>query len=279
VTDECIHGFERELCDICAPRKREGVADGMPSTAARSVTTRRRPSNRKPESLRSTPALARDSAAVAVAAQAAATPVPEFSTQRAYHWTHVSNLPGILEAGALQAGATPVLDVSSEATRALRASVTTASGQPVAAHVPFSLSPHATAWDAVRTGAEGYEWSDAAREARAIDFVMLVVPVASLGDDFVVTEGDAAVEGVRAAAGLDDASSMVRRFSLKDPDLLGPEVLVPGSVPFSSVTLVGVPNDKVRDAVKETLAELGAEAPRVAVYPPWFRPAPVVEAV
>jgi hypothetical protein len=45
------------------------------------------------------------------------------------------------------------------------------------------------------------------------------------------------------------------------------------------VTLVGVPNDKVRDAVKETLAGLGSAAPRVAVYPPWFRPAPVVDAV
>ena len=279
MTDECIHGFERELCDICAPRKREGAADGMPSAAARSVTTRRRPSNRKPESLRSTPALARDSAAVAVAAQSAAAPVPEFSTQRAYHWTHVSNLPGILESGAIVAGATPALDISSEATRALRASVTALSGQPVAAHVPFSLSPHATAWDAVRTGAEGYEWSDAAREARPIDFVMLVVPVAALSDDFVVTEGDAAVDGVRAAAGMDDASSMVRRFSLKDPDLLGPEILVPGSVPFASVTLVGVPNDRVRDAVKQTLADLGEAAPRVSVYPPWFRPAPVVEQV
>lgn len=275
MTDECIHGFERELCDICAPRKREGAADGLPSAAARSVATRRRPSTRKPESLRSTPALARDSAALAVAAQSASTPAPAFEKQRAYHWTHVSNLPGILETGALSAEAEPVVDVSSEATRALRASVTAASGQPVAAHVPFSLSPHATAWDAVRTGAEGYEWSDAAREARAIDFVMLVVPVASLGDDFVVTEGDAAVQGVRAGVGIDDASSMVRRFSLKDPDLLAPEVLVPGAVPFESVTLVGVPNDKVRDAVKQTLSVLGDAAPRVAVYPPWFRPAEV----
>ena len=60
---------------------------------------------------------------------------------------------------------------------------------------------------------------------------------------------------------------------------LGPEVLVPESGPFSSGTLVGVPNDKVRDAVKETLADLGDAAPRVAVYPPWFRPAPVVDAL
>nr|BFF15432.1 hypothetical protein GCM10025699_67350 [Microbacterium flavescens] len=191
--DECIHGFERELCDICAPRKREPQvdADGQVKT----LPTKRRAASRKPESLRSTPALARDSAASAVAAQSAMTPVPEFAQQRVYHWTHVSNLPAILESGELTAGAAPVLDVSSEATRALRASVTAASGAPVADHVPFSLSPHASAWDTLRTGAEGYEWSDAARTAKATDFVMLVVPVSALGEEFVITEGDAAVQG------------------------------------------------------------------------------------
>ena len=274
--DECIHGFERELCDICAPRKREPQvdADGQVKT----LPTKRRAASRKPESLRSTPALARDSAASAVAAQSAMTPVPEFAQQRVYHWTHVSNLPAILESGELTAGAAPVLDVSSEATRALRASVTAASGAPVADHVPFSLSPHASAWDTLRTGAEGYEWSDAARTAKATDFVMLVVPVAALGEEFVITEGDAAVQGVRAAAGLDDASRMVRRFSLADPDLLEPEVLVPTRVAFDAVTLVGVPNDKVRDAVKTLIADAGGHAPRVAVYPPWFRPSPVEQA-
>ncbi|GAA0963528.1 DarT ssDNA thymidine ADP-ribosyltransferase family protein [Frigoribacterium faeni] len=274
--DECIHGFERELCDICAPRKREPQvdADGQVKT----LPTKRRAASRKPESLRSTPALARDSAASAVAAQSAMTPVPEFAQQRVYHWTHVSNLPAILESGELTAGAAPVLDVSSEATRALRASVTAASGAPVADHVPFSLSPHASAWDTLRTGAEGYEWSDAARTAKATDFVMLVVPVSALGEEFVITEGDAAVQGVRAAAGLDDASRMVRRFSLADPDLLEPEVLVPTRVAFDAVTLVGVPNDKVRDAVKSLIADAGGHAPRVAVYPPWFRPSPVEQA-
>jgi hypothetical protein len=273
VTDECIHGFERELCDICAPRKREPLldADGQ----ARTLVTKRRAPSRKPESLRSTPALARDSAAVAVAAQSAARVAPAFASQRVYHWTHVSNLPAIFAAGELvpSADAAPVLDVSSEATRDLRASVTTASGAAVAAHVPFSLSPHASAWDVLRSGAEGYEWSDAARTAKATDFVMLVVPVTALGDDFVVTERDAAVQGVRSAAGMDDASSMVRRFSLADPDLLEPEVLVPHAVPLDTVMLVGVPHDKMRDRVKQLLVEAGGAAPRVAVYPPWFRPA------
>ncbi|MCJ0700386.1 DarT ssDNA thymidine ADP-ribosyltransferase family protein [Frigoribacterium sp. CFBP9039] len=271
--DECIHGFERELCDICAPRRREPQvdADGQVKT----LVPKRRAASRKPESLRSTPALPRDMAASAVAAQAAQTPVPVFSQQRVYHWTHVSNLPGILESGEIRAGATPVLDVSSEATRALRASVTAASGAPLADHVPFSLSPHATAWDTVRSGAEGYEWSDAARTAKATDFVMLVVPISALGDDFVVTEGDAAVQGVRAGVGVDDAAGMVRRFSLADPDLLEPEVLVPSRVAFDAVTLVGVPNDKVRDAVKNLVADAGGHAPRISVYPPWFRPSPV----
>ena len=273
MTDECIHGFERELCDICAPRKREPLldADGQ----ARTLVTKRRAPSRKPESLRSTPALARDSAAVAVAAQSAARVAPAFAAQRVYHWTHVSNLPAIFAAGELvpSADAAPVLDVSSEATRDLRASVTTSSGAAVAAHVPFSLSPHASAWDVLRSGAEGYEWSDAARTAKATDFVMLVVPVTALGDDFVVTERDAAVQGVRSAAGMDDASSMVRRFSLADPVLLEPEVLVPHAVPLDAVMLIGVPHDKMRDRVKQLLVEAGGAAPRVAVYPPWFRPA------
>ena len=145
----------------------------------------------------------------------------------------------------------------------------------MAAHVPFSLSPHASAWEVLRSGAEGYEWSDAARSAKATDFVMLVVPVTALEDDFVVTERDAAVQGVRSAAGVDAASSMVRRFSLADPDLLEPEVLVPSRVAFDAVTLVGVPNDKVRDAVKNLVADAGGHAPRISVYPPWFRPSPV----
>jgi hypothetical protein len=44
------------------------------------------------------------------------------------------------------------------------------------------------------------------------------------------------------------------------------------------VTLVGVPNDKVRDSVKALVADAGGHAPRVAVYPPWFRPSPVEQA-
>ncbi|NII51878.1 DarT ssDNA thymidine ADP-ribosyltransferase family protein [Frigoribacterium endophyticum] len=278
MTDECIHGFERELCDICAPRKREPLLDA--DGEVRTLTTKRRAASRKPESLRSTPALARDSAAVAVAAQSAAAPVPVFAQQRVYHWTHVTNLPSIIAAGALRPGAAaePELDVSSEATRALRASVTSASGAVLAEHVPFSLSPHASAWDVLRSGADGYEWSDAARAAKATDFVMLVVPVSSLDDGFVVTEGDAAVQGVRQAVGLDDAASMVRRFSLADPDLLEPEVLVPGGVPLEAVTLIGVPNDKMRDRVKRLFADSSDHAPRVAVYPPWFRPAEVATA-
>ena len=88
MTDECIHGFERELCDICAPRKREPLLDA--DGAGPDAVTKRRAASRKPESLRSTPALARDSAAVAVAAQSAARAGRLASRgQRVYHWTHV----------------------------------------------------------------------------------------------------------------------------------------------------------------------------------------------
>jgi hypothetical protein len=71
---------------------------------------------------------------------------------------------------------------------------------------------------------------------------------------------------------VDAASAMVRRFSLADPDLLEPEVLVPRAVSLESVMLIGVPHDKMRDRVKQLLVEAGGAAPRVAVYPPWFRP-------
>ena len=166
----------------------------------------------------------------------------------------------------------PALDVSSAATRDARAAVTTASGTAVAAHVPFALSPHSTKWDDVRTGATGPQWSDVARKARATDFVVLVMPTSALGDEAVVSDRDATLEGARFASGAAEATPLLRRVSIGDADLLEPELLVPGSVDLAAVTLIGVPNDKMRDQVKQLLADAGGVMPRVAVYPPWFRP-------
>ncbi len=52
----------------------------------------------------------------------------------------------------------------------------------------------------------------------------------------------------------------------------GLELLAGPSVPFSSVAVIGVPNDRARQQVKAILAEHGGHAPRVAVFPPWFVP-------
>ncbi|WP_423922110.1 DarT ssDNA thymidine ADP-ribosyltransferase family protein [Frigoribacterium sp. 2-23] len=252
---------------MCAPRQRPEALVADKATAVRSprtATSPRRPSTRRPESLRSTPS------------SSSSTPViptgPVFSALRAHHWTHIDNLESILEGGALRAGVVPAFDVSSVATRDARAEATTASGTAVAAHVAFALSPHSSKWDDVRTGATGAAWSDAARKARATDFVVFVVPTTALGDEVVVTDREATVDGARFATGAAEATPLLRRVSIVDADLLEPEVLVPGAVGLDTVTLIGVPNDKMRDRVKQLLVEVGGVAPRVAVYPPWFRP-------
>jgi hypothetical protein len=43
-------------------------------------------------------------------------------------------------------------------------------------------------------------------------------------------------------------------------------------VAFDAITLIGVPNDRVRDRVKRLLADSGGHAPKVSVFPPWFQP-------
>jgi hypothetical protein len=64
---------------------------------------------------------------------------------------------------------------------------------------------------------------------------------------------------------------MLRRLSVTG--LEAAEALSPVPVPLSSVALIGVANEPVRDRVREMLR--GASAtPRVAVYPPWFQPTP-----
>ncbi|WP_345375512.1 DarT ssDNA thymidine ADP-ribosyltransferase family protein [Frondihabitans cladoniiphilus] len=256
-----------EHCDICNPRVRE------PQPAAVSRAPRiPRTSPRKAQAPR-----LRDSGPATSAASG-----PDLISLRAHHWTHVSNLPSILASGALQAGATPELDVSTPALRESRAQATVAGaehgdfgGEPtsVASFVPLALTPSSAAWAEVRAGAEEDRWSDAARETRATDYVVLVFPVAALGTEFVVTDGDATGATTRSGAGIEAGGSLVRRASLTDPDLVEVELLVPDSVDLASATLIGVANDKARDRVKELIKAAKGASPRVAIYPPWFRPA------
>lgn len=264
MSDECIHGFPTELCDICAPRQRDASEPLTPTPRRTRITA----------NLRTVPGKE------AAPAHSLRSPVPDlpeardFASLRAHHVTHLDNLDDIVGASAILAAdaVTPVVDVSSPATRSVRAEAQAPDGSSLAAHVPFTLSPDALRWDELRTGAEGGRWSDAARRTKAIEYVMLVVPVSAFGDSVIIADQDADAEDVRFAVGTDAATNLIRRTDFTDPEMLGLELLAGPSVPFSAVAVIGVPNDRVRASVKAILADHGGYAPRVAVFPPWFVP-------
>ncbi|ROQ37399.1 uncharacterized protein DUF4433 [Frondihabitans sp. PhB188] len=258
---ECIHGLDIELCDICTPRKRD-EAQELPAPARRSPVSTAR-AVRAPSTLRTPKVKAPSDPAL---------PDVDLAAMRVHHWTHLTNLPAIIADGALRAVAEPELDVLSPEARTRRSEVTVPSGASVSAHVPFALTPDAASWDAVRHGAAGAEWSAAARATRATDFVVLVAPVKSVGDGFVFADGDAAAPLTRFAEGLEEGAKLARRASLADPELAQAEFLIPDAFDLAGVTLIGVPNDRARDEVKALLREYSGKAPRVAVYPPWFKP-------
>jgi hypothetical protein len=258
---ECIHGFELELCDICSPRLQP-----EPVKPVRAPRTAKPAVERRPVS---TPATRTPGSSSRVGEKSA---VP-FAAQRVYHVTHVRNLERIVTDGEIRAGVTPEVDISSAHTRELRSLATVRPGTQVSGHVPFYLTPNATRWNELRTGAEGVFWSDAAREARPSDFVALVTTMAGIGPDVVVADGDAVSPVTRFATGAEDGKALLRRTRADDPELQDAEVLAPESVPLSAVALIGVSNDKIKRRVQRLLAEAGGAEPRIAVYPPWFLPA------
>jgi hypothetical protein len=252
---ECIHGLEIPLCDICYPKAapekpRVGRAAAAPrATRAAAVKTSRKSVNA--------------------------------GDQRIYHVTHIRNLESIVSAGALAVDATPAVDVSSELTRELRMSAEVSPSASagldgagrhasVAEYVPFYLAPDAVLWEDLRGGAvDETRWSDAARKATPFDFVFLVSTVAALGDDAVIADGDAAATFTRFSTG-DGIQRTIEKLHDNEDARRNAEALAKHSFPFASVQLIGVANDRVRDRVRDLL---GAPAPKVAVYPPWFQPA------
>ncbi|MDQ1587987.1 MAG: hypothetical protein QOJ77_1152, partial [Microbacteriaceae bacterium] len=88
----------------------------------------------------------------------------------------------------------------------------------------------------------------------------------------VVTNGDAAHVLTRFGSTRDDNERMLRKLrSDEDSDaILAAEYLVPETLPFEFVTLVGVANDKARNEAKGIL-QSSAFSTKVAVYPPWFQ--------
>lgn len=248
---ECIHGFEEGLCDTCYPAKvPEPVKAVRAPSSGRTLKTVRHSGK---------------------SATATVSPMLNLVTQRIYHVTHERNLAGILEAGALTAHAAPAVDVSSPITRELRAAADLASGRTVADHVPFFLSPSAGRWDELKAGAIGPHWSDEARAASPLDYVILVSTAEAIGPDVVLADRDAAEHDTRIAIGLDAVAPAIRRVHSTDPDFHEPEVLAPDSFDFAHITLIGVANEKVRERVRAVLGKAGGHAPKVSVYPPWFQ--------
>lgn len=187
---------------------------------------------------------------------------------RVYHVTHLRNLPAILESGALVAGAEPVVDVSSDLARELRATAEVAPGSPVDRFVAFSLAPDSDTWAQLRGGAAEPRWSAAARASVPADFVVLVSTVAALGPDAVIADGDAAGTYTRFASGAEAERMLVRLHD--DPEArAAAEALAPDRVELSAIQLIGVAHEPARDDVRGMLAG-SPFRPKVAVYPPWF---------
>lgn len=251
---ECIHGFESGLCDVCAPRR-----PAEPRRAASAPRASRGPATRS-----STPGRAG-----LTAPRASRVPPFDPSQHRVFHVTHRDTLEWILDDGALRAGAEAPVDLSTPLIRELRASAPAGPERSVADCVAFALSDQASWWRDLREGAlDRSRWSEAARAARPADLVVLV---ARLGDlpGAVVTDADAASAVARLARTPEEIARTLARARAGSGALDG-EALVPGDVPFESVVLVGVANEPARDRVRELLAAAGHGDVRVALSPEWL---------
>lgn len=281
MNEECIHGLDGELCALCFPPAAP-VASTVP--AARAPRASRARTAEAPTALRTVVA------PITTGTAKTKRHDDNVGEQRIYHLTHIRNLPGILAADRLLADASeawetrPVVDISSSANRDARrqTQVSGVDGLAVADHVPFFLSPNALVWENIRAQSLDPRLSETAHDAAAFDFVILVSTVKKVLDaqtadtsatPFAVTDGDAAFTATRFGSTPDAADTLLRtlRADLDSDAILKAELLVPGEFPFGLITLIGVANDRVRDAVKPLLAA-ASHKPKVAVYPPWFHP-------
>ena len=274
MSDECIHGFVDGLCATCNPKP---VAET--AVAARSAT-RSRVSAPPRATVRSLRAAAR--------VPVGSAPADTLLEQRIYHLTHVTNLAGIRERRAVIAGAEPTLDLSPAELRIERRDTHVPGGSvsgssdsrgadaTLADFVPFFLSPDAALWQSLRAGLDHPRLSASARAADPLEFVFLVSTVRHVvAADQAFLIADRNVEGAttRFATTREDAERMLRRLR-SDADgsqLVDAELLVAEALPFESVSLIGVANDRVRQTVRDLLA--GSDfTPKISVYPPWFQP-------
>ena len=304
--DECIHGLEGELCASCFPKaapdpalvvkaprasraKLSSLRDPLPS-AMSATTAARTATKTTPRAAPKTAVVREPRTTAAARSSSARIAADNVGEQRIYHVTHVRNLAAIIAAGALFADANetltsrPEIDISTADTRAARRAARVAGdgSANVADYVPFFLSPNAAIWDSVRAGIADPRLVLDALGSTAGDFVILVSTVTTVltgradaieADEasVTITDGDAGAVLTRFAATAAGADRMLRLLRANpDSDALqNAELLVADEFPFELVTLVGVTNDKVRDAVKSLFAG-SAFRPKVVVYPPWF---------
>jgi hypothetical protein len=264
VSDECIHGFVDGLCATCNPKP-------LPETV---VASRPAARSRVASPPRATVRSLRAAARIPVGS----VPADTLLEQRIYHVTHLSNLPGVLAEGAIAAGATPQLDLSSFDLREERAEIVIpGSGElQLTDFVPFFLSPEAALWQSIRSGNDHPRVSPAGRAADPLDFVFLVSTVRHvIATEAMFVLADANAEGAttRFATTREDAERMLYRLRAESDTerLVNAELLVAGRLPVESVTLIGVANDKVRSVVRNALTGT-AFTPKISVYPPWFQP-------
>lgn len=262
---ECKHGFEGGLCDICFPR--EVKVDVTKPPTKRAAAARRPRAVTVPAGTTTKPR-PRGEGRIA-----AARPVVPLGSRRIYHVTHINNFASILHDVAIRAGAAPTVDLLSPEARERRSSTEVVPGEPVTAFVPFALSPDAAWWNLILTGAIDPTWSDAARKEAATQYIMLVGTVGAIGPDVIVSDRDPAHPLAKFGVGINAASALMRYALESDPELLEPEVLARGDYPLEEIVLLGLPNEPVRERVKQLIRESGETAPKLAVYPPWFQPA------
>lgn len=291
LNEECIHGLDGVQCALCFPKAAPEVTAATRPTRARAasrpVSLRSVPSNVPPAGVRFSTTHAPAAPRVAGAGKPAV--ADNVGEQRVYHLTHIDNLAAILESGRLFAdantawGARPAVDISSTETRdARRAARVDGDDSPaVASYVPFFLSPDSSVWNSIRAEMNDPRLSPAGKKADAYDFVLLVSTVKAVFDattsvehsqTVVVGEADAALATTGFGVAPEFAQQMLRKLRA-DPSsdaILTAELLVADSVPFGSVSLIGVANDKVRDAVRAILAPSGYST-KTVVYPPWFQ--------
>lgn len=261
MSDECRHGFDAGLCAICFPPK---VFE------------------KDPAEVRATAAKARATRAARTARSVSPARLVRVNEQRLYHVTHVRNLPSILESGSVLSddSMTDAAEVtlSSEENRDARRRIAVADG-PVSAYVPFFLSPDAAVWHSIRSREPNVRIANTALRMAPNDFVVLVTSVASVRElaagELVIADGDAAAGLTRFATEPEQVDRMLARFSLDDDNTqqLAAEALVRGSLPVTSLSMIGVPSIKQRERVKRMLSDAGYKT-KVAAYQPWFTPEP-----